>query len=99
MTVTPLSPAQHEKARDFESLILQQFAVIGQRAVANALNLSDATVSRMKIEQVATISQLLAVLELKVVPDDHVTACPKYLQAVETLAALGLKHESAKPQE
>ena len=93
MTTTPLSPDQIESARKYEALILQQFAAIGQRTVTNALNISDSTVSRMKGEQVEAISQLLAVLELKVVPDDHVTACPKYLQAIETLAARGIGRE------
>lgn len=97
MTTTPLSTAQLEKAREYQSLILQRFAVIGQRSVANALDVSDSTVSRIKTEQVESISLLLAALELKVVPEEWKLTCPQYLQAVETLAALGLKHESQKP--
>lgn len=97
MTTTPLSAAQLEKAREYQSLILQQFAVIGQRTVANTLNISDSTVSRIKTEQIEFISQLLAALELRAVPEDWKLTCPQYLQAVETLAALGLKHESQKP--
>lgn len=93
MTTAPLSAAQLEKAREYQSLILQQFAVIGQRAVANALDVSDSTVSRIKTEQVESISLLLVALELKVAPEEWKLTCPQYLRAIETLAARGIGHE------
>ncbi len=96
MTTTQLSPDQHERAREFEALILQQLASVGQRTVANALGVHESTVSRMKAGEIEAICRMLAALELQIVPDSHVVTCPQYLQAVETLAALGLKHESQK---
>lgn len=96
MTTTPLSPDQLERARKYEALILQQLAVIGQRTVANALDVSESTVSRMKGGEIENICRLLVSLELQLVPQDAVTMCPDYLKAVETLAEIGLKHKSAR---
>lgn len=95
-TTGPLRPEQHERAREFEALILQQLASVGQRAVASALDVSESTVSRMKGGEIETMCRLLAALELQVVAGDAVTKCPDYLKALETLAAIGLKHESGR---
>lgn len=97
MTATPLNTDTTARAREFEALILRQLASIGQRTVANALGVHESTVSRMKAGEIEAICRMLAVLELQIVPDSYVVTCPQYLQAVETLAALGLKHESQKP--
>lgn len=96
MSATTLSPGQHERAREFESLILQQLASVGQRTVANALDVSESTISRMKGGEIETLCRLLAALELQVVPGSAITKCPDYLKSLETLALIGLRHESGR---
>ena len=96
MPTTTLSQTKHASARKYEALILQQLADIGQRSVANAPEVHDSTISRMKNGEIEALCRFLEALELKVVKADAVTACPKYLAAVETLAAIGLEHESNK---
>lgn len=97
MTTAPLSPEQLERARNYQSLMLHQFAAIGQRAVANALDVSEATVSRMKGEQLESICRLLVALELQVVEGDAVMTCPKYLYSLRCIARRELDNEGLAP--
>lgn len=94
--MSPLTAEAQERARQYESLILQQLASVGQRTAAAALDVSESTVSRMKGGEIETMCRLLAALELQVVHGDAVTKCPEYLKSLETLALLGLKHESGR---
>lgn len=95
-TTTTLNSAQLEMARKYEALILQQLAVIGQRSVANALEVSDSTISRMKNGGIDELCRFLVALELQVVPESSVMSCPERLKALVTLARIGLDHEDGR---
>jgi Ran GTPase-activating protein (RanGAP) involved in mRNA processing and transport len=61
-------PAPNERARKNERAILQALASRGQVAVAESLNVSESTISRMKEGEITRMSVLLSALGLKVVP-------------------------------
>lgn len=82
-------------ARKSQSTILQRLASIGQKPVADALGLSEATVSRMKSEAVESFTAFLAVLGLKVVAAEHRCFSPEYMDHLHYFAKLGM--EAAKP--
>lgn len=54
-------------------------------AVAVAMGLSDATVSRIKTERLEEVLQYLAFLGMKVVPSDYQCVDPKTFAAFEVL--------------
>lgn len=66
--MSALSHDHTEKARKFETLLLQRLASVGQRPVADALSVSESTVSRLKEGAISQFSSLLPLLGLKVVP-------------------------------
>lgn len=80
-----LSSIPDDSSRKTVSLIFQRLASAGQVTVAQALGVSEATVSRMK-EEVPRLSAMLSVLELKVVPADMRCYDEKTLTAVLELA-------------
>lgn len=82
-------------ARKSQTQILQRLATVGQKPVADALSVSEATVSRMKGEGVETFTGLLAALSLKVVPADHKCYSAEYIEHLHYFAKIGM--EGAKP--
>jgi len=82
----PVSPAHAESARKNERLILRSLASYGQAHVAQALDVSESTVSRWKDGEIARWAQCLAVLGLKVVPAEHLLCSPKMIEALLTFA-------------
>lgn len=65
-----LCQEQIERARKNERIILMTLASAGQRPIADVLGIDESTVTRMKEGQIERMSQMLAVLGLKVVPVD-----------------------------
>lgn len=83
--MTELSPNQLELSRKIERIILHSLAEHGQSAVANALGVSESTVSRLKDGNLETFSKVLAALDLKVVPTSFRTIDPERMKAFCTL--------------
>jgi len=73
-------------ARKNEQLILRGLASRGQAPVAQALAVSESTVSRWKDGEIARWAQCLSVLGLRVVPVEYRCYEPKTLEALLTLA-------------
>lgn len=80
-----------ELARKSQTLILQRLSSVGQKPVADALQLSEATVSRMKSEAVESFTAFLACLNLKVVPADHKCYSPDYVTHLHYFAQIGMQ--------
>lgn len=76
------SAKQDGLARKFETLILQRLASVGQRPVADALNTSESTISRMKESDIRRFCQMLAVLGVKCVPADVRCFNPKDVEVL-----------------
>lgn len=68
MSTTQLSPDQTARARKNLHFILQRVTSVGNAPIAFAVGCDEATVSRMKPEKFEQFCQILAVLDLKVVP-------------------------------
>lgn len=62
------SPTTDERARKNLTTILQGLARVGQTSAAEAMKVSESTVSRMKDSDLERLAALLAVMGLKVVP-------------------------------
>lgn len=88
------SPA--ERARKNEAVILQALAATGQRVVANALGCDESTVSRMKSGDIAQMSALIAYCGLKVVSAGARCFDPQYVEALQTLAAVGIQRKGPR---
>ena len=91
-----VSPAIAERARKNTSAILRGLASVGQVRVAEHLNLSESTVSRMKDGELDRLGALLAACGLKVVPQDAQTVDQELLRSLSILAARGA-HNVAAP--
>lgn len=68
--MSELSDEQRERSRKNYSMIVQRLASVGNKPVAEAINKDESTVSRMKPETFQQLADILAVLDLKVVPKD-----------------------------
>lgn len=93
-----LSPHQAERARKYETLLIQALSHVGGNEVAASLNTSQATVSRLK-SQFQDFAQLMARCSLKVVPLHYECVEPKVFEAVTTLAGMKLDSLRRKPDE
>ena len=76
---------------------MQRLLSVGQKTVADAMTLSESTVSRWKEGEIERWSKVLALLGLQVVPVSAVVVNAEYLRSLETLAELGLKAEKKRP--
>lgn len=79
-------PAPDERARKNLATIFRALSSLGQARLAEALNVSEPTISRWKSEQAEQCAKALAALGLKVVPE--VVRCyqPKTIDAILELA-------------
>ncbi len=76
---------------------MQRLVSVGQKSVADAIGLSESTVSRWKEGEIERWAKLFALLGLQVVPVSAVVVNAEYLRSLETLAELGLKAEKKRP--
>ncbi len=76
---------------------MQRLVSVGQKTVADAIGLSESTVSRWKEGEIERWAKLFALLGLQVVPVSAVVVNAEYLRSLETLAELGLKAEKKRP--
>jgi hypothetical protein len=84
--MTPDSHALAEASRKVTSIVLQGLARHGQVHVAQALGVSESTVSRMKTEDIPRMAGLLVACGLKVVPAEFRCYRPDTIDALLTLA-------------
>lgn len=70
MSMNALSPEQDARARKNYSQLMQRLGSVGNAAVAHAVGCDESTISRMKPEKFQEFSQILAVLDLKIVPTE-----------------------------
>jgi DNA-binding MurR/RpiR family transcriptional regulator len=85
-------------ARKIASAILQALSSAGQTHVADAIGVSEATVSRLQSQHVESFSALLACLQLKVVPAAHKCYSPEHIAHLEYFARLGMQQQSTPLQ-
>ena len=83
--MTELSPNQLELSRKIERTILCSLSNKGQVEVAKLIGVHESTVSRFKDGHLETFSNLLAALDLKVVPTSFRTIDPERMRAFCTL--------------
>lgn len=80
-----------ETARKNEQLVLQSLARVGQVRVAEAMGVSESTVSRYKNGELAQLAGFIAALGLKVVPTEYRCMDPEKNKALLTLAKAYLR--------
>lgn len=68
MATPQLSQEQAARARKNFIILMQRLASVGNAPVALAVGCDEATISRMKPEKFQQFAEILAVLDLKVVP-------------------------------
>lgn len=86
---TPLSADTIARSRKTAATILQRLSSVGQAALADALGVSESTISRWKDGDIEKTAITLTVLGLRVVRDDEQTVDPDKLRALVALAEDG----------
>lgn len=94
MSQVSLSPA--ERSRKNAQAILQALASTGQNELAKLMGVHESTVSRLKDGGIDTFSVALAHLGLKVVPVGMACFDPTYVDALKTLAEVGIRQQAPK---
>lgn len=97
MTANKLSPELSARARETEALLLKQLLSVGQKSVAESIGLSESTISRWKDGEIERWCKVIALLDLKLVPFSAQCHPASYIQALKTLAELGLQAEWKRP--
>ena len=85
-----------ERARKSESAILQALAAMGQAELAKAMAVHESTVSRFKESGISTFSTALSHLGLKVVSEGMQCYEPGYVEALKTLAEVGIRNQAPR---
>lgn len=85
-----------ERSRKNVSTILHALAATGQADVARAMGVSESTVSRLKDGTLDQLGALLAHVGLKVVPAGMQCFDPSYVDALKTLAELGIRQPNPR---
>jgi DNA-binding transcriptional regulator YdaS (Cro superfamily) len=79
-------PTPDERARKNLQSIFRALSSVGQARLAEAMNVSEASVSRWKTEQAEHCARALSALGLKVVPIEMRCFDPKKIDAILQLA-------------
>ncbi|MWK59778.1 transcriptional regulator [Pseudomonas otitidis] len=69
MSTEQLSQEQATRARKNFAVLMQRLASVGNAPVALAVGCDEATISRMKPDKFQQFAEILAVLDLKIVPN------------------------------
>ncbi|MFO6388583.1 CII family transcriptional regulator [Pseudomonas aeruginosa] len=93
----PIKRRARCKGTGVRVLILNRLLSVGQKTVADAIGVSESTVSRWKEGEIERWCKVLALLELQVVPMSAQCHPSEYIQALKTLAELGLQAEKKRP--
>jgi hypothetical protein len=92
MAEVSLSPA--ERSRKNEQVVLHALASTGQSELAKAMGCHESTVSRLKDGGIATFAAAAAHLGLKIVPTGMACFDPEYVDALRTLAGVGIRKQA-----
>lgn len=92
------SPQLDERARKNLASIFQGLSTVTQVKVAERLELSEPTISRMKEKEAAEMARFLAACGLKVVPERYECEDPVYLSSLKLLASRYLASVAPAPQ-
>lgn len=84
-------PQPDERARKNLQAILRRLSSVGQASLATGLNVSEATISRWKAEQLEQCARAISLLGLKVVPQEMRCYHPQKIDAILTLAKAHLE--------
>ena len=79
-----------ESARKIETQLRNALAEMGQARVADKMNTSESTISRMKDSSIENFALFVAALNLSIVGKDQRVISASDLQALKHLAARGL---------
>lgn len=85
-----------ERSRKITQAILQALAATGQSELAKAMGVHESTVSRLKDGGIETFAHALSHLGLKVVPVGMRCFEPGYVDALKTLAEVGIRQQAPK---
>jgi DNA-binding Xre family transcriptional regulator len=85
-SMSPVSMNPDERTRKNERAILHGLASRGQAAVAEALGVSESTVSRMKDGDIERLAKMLALCGLKIVPEEVHCYDAKFMESMLFLA-------------
>lgn len=94
MAAVSMSPI--ERSRKNVQMILQALAAAGQAEAARAMGVSESTVSRMKGDTIDQLGALMAHVGLKVVPAGMQCFDPAYVDALKTLAEVGIRQPTPR---
>lgn len=92
MTANQLNPEQEARARKNYSLIVQRLASVGNAPVALAVGCDESTISRMKPEKFQQFSEILSVLDLKIVPKEMRCFNQRDIEAILHQAKRWMEH-------
>lgn len=79
-----------ESARKIETHLRNALAEMGQARVADKMNVSESTISRLKDGSIENLALFIAALNLNVIGKDQVVISKTDLQVLRHLAARGL---------
>lgn len=98
MSTQSLSPNPDSRAREYEALFLNRMLSVGQKALSDSVGLSESAISNWKKERlIEKFCKSVAVLGLQIVPVEAQCHPAKYIEALKTLAELGLQAEKKRP--
>lgn len=98
MSAPSLSPDQKERARKSFVILMHRLASVGNAPVALAVGCDEATISRMKSEKFEQLAQILAVLDLKIVPTGMRCFDPKDIDTLLHQAKRWMEHVGSSDQ-
>ena len=81
-----------ESARKIETTLRNQLAEMGQARVADKMNVSESTISRMKDADIDKFALFIAAINCNIVGKDQRVVSASDLQVLKHLAARGLPH-------
>lgn len=86
-----------DRSRKSQTAILQGLASTGQKTVGEAIGKSETWVSRWKSEDLTTCANLLAALNLKIVPAAHKCYSAEYVDNLRYFARIGMAVDDGSP--
>ena len=90
--MTEVSPDVRESARKIETTLRNALAEMGQARVADKMNVSESTISRMKDADIEKFALFIAAINCNIVGKDQRVVSASDLQVLKHLAARGLPH-------
>lgn len=90
--MSEVSQDVRESARKIETLLRNALAEMGQARVADKMNVSESTVSRMKDSDIEKFSVFMAAINVGILPPNFRLISETDLRALKHFAARGLLH-------